>query len=91
MLFSGPFPSGGSGPLARVAPFSIFAIRLHNGWSMVRVLDGDTECPLQVCQMSRSSESTRFLSLRRDVAFYYIPPEPRMASEIGGTCLGFIS
>ena len=35
---------------------------------IVRVLGGDTECPLQVCQLSRSSESTQFLSLRRDVA-----------------------
>ena len=33
----------------------------------VRVLGGDTECPLQVCQSSRSSESARFRSLRRDV------------------------
>ena len=30
----------------------------------------DTECPLQVCQLSRSSESTHFLSLRRDVALF---------------------
>ena len=34
----------------------------------VRVLGGDTECPLQVCHLSRSSESTHFLSLRRHVA-----------------------
>ena len=37
---------------------------------VVRVLGGDTECPLQVCQLSRSSESTHFLSLRRDVAVF---------------------
>ena len=37
----------------------------------VRLLGGDTECPLQVCQLSRSSESTRnFLYLRRDVTFF---------------------
>ena len=27
----------------------------------MRVLGGDTECPLQICQLSRSSESTHFL------------------------------
>ena len=36
----------------------------------VRVLGGDTECLLQVCQLSRSSESTHFLSFRRDVALF---------------------
>ena len=36
----------------------------------VRVLSGDTECLLQVCQLSRSSESTHFLSFRRDVALF---------------------
>ena len=36
----------------------------------LRVLGGDTECPLQVCQLSRSSESTHLLSLSRDVDFY---------------------
>ena len=36
----------------------------------VRLLDGDTECPLQVCQLSRSTESTHFLSLRREVAYF---------------------
>ena len=36
---------------------------------IVRVLGGDTKCPLQVFQLSRSSESTHFISLlRRDVA-----------------------
>ena len=30
---------------------------------------GDTECPLQVCQLIRSSESTRFRFLRIDVDF----------------------
>ena len=34
------------------------------------VLCVDTECPLQICQLSRSSESTHFLSLRRDVALF---------------------
>ena len=44
--------------------------RLHNSKSSlrrrynVRVLGGDTECPLQVCELSRSSESFHFLSLR---------------------------
>ena len=33
-------------------------------------IGGDTECPLQVCQLSRSSESTHFLFLRRDVALF---------------------
>ena len=37
---------------------------------IVRVLGGDTECLLQVCQLSRSSESTHFLSLRRDVTLF---------------------
>ena len=36
----------------------------------VRVLGGDIECPLQVCQLGRSSERTHFLSLRRDVALF---------------------
>ena len=30
----------------------------------VRLWGGDTKCPLQVCQLSRSLESTHFLSLR---------------------------
>ena len=38
--------------------------RRHN----VGVMGEDTECPLQVCQLSRPSESTHFPSLRRDVA-----------------------
>ena len=38
--------------------------------AIVRVLGGDTECPLQVCRLSRSSEGTHFLSVGRDVAFY---------------------
>ena len=37
---------------------------------IVKVLSGDTECPLQVCQLSRSSENTHFLSHRRDVALF---------------------
>ena len=36
----------------------------------VRVLDRDTECPPQVCQLSRSSDSTHFLNLRRDAALF---------------------
>ena len=36
----------------------------------VRVLGRDTECSLQACQLSRSSVSTHFLSLRRDVALF---------------------
>ena len=35
-----------------------------------KVTDGDTDCPLQVCQLSRSSESTHFLFVRRDVALF---------------------
>ena len=35
-----------------------------------KVIGGDTECPLQVCQLSRSSDSTHFLCLRRDVALF---------------------
>ena len=35
-----------------------------------KVTGGDTECSLQVCQLSRSSESTHFLCLRRDVALF---------------------
>ena len=30
---------------------------------------GTQECPLQVCQLSKSSESTHFLSLRGDVVY----------------------
>ena len=33
-----------------------------------KVIGGDTEYPLQVCELRRSSESTHFRSLRRDVA-----------------------
>ena len=36
----------------------------------VRLLGGDTECAVQVCQLSRSSESTHFLCLRRDVTLF---------------------
>ena len=35
-----------------------------------KVIGGDTECLLQVCQLIRSSESTHFLFLRRDVALF---------------------
>ena len=37
---------------------------------LVRVLGGDTECPLQVCQLIRSLERTHFLNLRRDAALF---------------------
>ena len=33
-------------------------------------IGGGIEYPLQVCQLSRSSESTHFLFLRRDVALF---------------------
>ena len=41
--------------------------RCHNSISSsstphVKLMVGDTECPLQVCQLSRSSESTHFRS-----------------------------
>ena len=36
----------------------------------VRVVSSDAECPLQVCQLSRSSESTHFLRLSRDAALF---------------------
>ena len=35
-----------------------------------KVIGGDTECPLQVSQLSRSSERTHFLFLRRHVALF---------------------
>ena len=38
--------------------------------AICKVIVGDTECPLQVCQLSGSSESTHFLFLRRDVALF---------------------
>ena len=34
------------------------------------VLGGDTECPLQVCQLRRSSKSTHVRFLRRDVDLF---------------------
>ena len=34
------------------------------------VIGGDTDYRLQVCQLSRSSGSTHFLFLRRDVALF---------------------
>ena len=37
---------------------------------------GHRVCPLQVCHLSRSSESTHFLSLRRDVALFDITRAP---------------
>ena len=56
----------------------------------VGVLSGDTECPLKVCQSSRSSESAHFSSLWRGVDLLD-SSEPRMASGNGGTCLCSIS
>ena len=49
--------------------------RCHNSKSsfddaICKVIGGDTEYPLQVCQLSRSSESTHFACLRRDVASF---------------------
>ena len=37
---------------------------------------GDTECPLQVCQLSRFSESTHVFSLRRDVSLFDSTRDP---------------
>ena len=37
---------------------------------IVKLKVEDTECPLQVCQLSRSSESTHFRFLRRDVVLF---------------------
>ena len=43
----------------------------------VRVYRAETqECPLQVCQLSRSSESTYFLSFLRDVALFKFHQSP---------------
>ena len=36
--------------------------------SVCKGVGWDTECPLQVCQLSRSSESTHVFDLKRDVA-----------------------
>ena len=38
--------------------------------AICKVIGGDTVCLLQVCQLSRSSESTHFICLRRDVALF---------------------
>ena len=69
---------------------AVVRIRTSSAAAVVRLLGGDTECPLQVCQLSRSSESTHFRSFV-EMYLYSFPPEPRIASEIGGTCLRFIS
>ena len=66
-------------------------VRWHNSISSssaphVKLKVGDTECPLQVCQLSSSSESTHFRSFV-EIQLYSFPPEPGIASEIGGTCL----
>ena len=42
----------------------------------VQIGSQSTECPLQVCQLSRSSESTLFLFLRRDAAIFYSTRAP---------------
>ena len=47
----------------------------------VRVQGGGTECLLQVRQLSRSSESTHFLGLRRDEAFVDFTRAPDDFSE----------
>ena len=36
--------------------------QVRNGYGSVKLKVGDTECPLQVCQLSRSSETTHFRS-----------------------------
>ena len=38
--------------------------------ALCKVIGGDTECPLQACQLSKSSESNQFICLRRDVALF---------------------
>ena len=48
------------------------------GDAICKVIGGDTECPLQVCQLSRSSESTHFVCLRRDVA---LPDSTRVPDD----------
>ena len=48
-----------------------------------KVIGGDTDCPLQVCQLSRSSESTHFLHLRRDVALFVSTRESRIVLRYG--------
>ena len=40
--------------------------------SSVKVLGRYIECPLQVCQISKSSEITHFLSLVRNVIFFFL-------------------
>ena len=49
---------------------AVVRIRTSSAAAVVRLLGGDTECPLQVCQLSRSSKSTHFFCLRRDVALF---------------------
>ena len=52
-----------------IFPLQTRNIRRHSCHSC-KGIGGDTECPLQVCRMSRSSESTHFLCLRTDVALF---------------------
>ena len=67
-------------------------IHLHRtAVASVRVLGGDTECPLQVCQLNRSSERVLTFLALGETELHEIPPEPRMTSENGGTCLRSIS
>ena len=72
--------SGGPGTLARIrfhppsagpgTRVQILMTERHTSCGPYKVIGGDTEGPLQVCQLSRSSESTHFLFLRRDVALF---------------------
>ena len=50
---------------------------------LIKLLGGDTECPLQVCLLRRCSTSTHFLSRSREAIFtrHYFPPEPRIATD----------
>ena len=60
------------------------------------VISGDTECPLHVCQLSRSSESTRHFFRRRYVALFdstwqspgYILRSEARASDLFPNCPG---
>ena len=68
----------------------VFHSRMMRSDSYCKVIGGDTECPLQVSQLSRSSERNYFLSFV-ETLLHSIPPEPRIASEVGGKCLRSIS
>ena len=49
---------------------TLYTVFRHNPRGYVRVLGGDTEFPLQVCQLTRSSESAHLYSLHRGVALF---------------------